>query len=195
MTHPMLYFGMWAACFAWHTEDKDLNSINHLHFGAPKVWYSVPAAYKAQVDKLAAAIAPEEFARCSQFIRHKQMVIHPSTLTAAGIPVFTTVQYPGDTILTMAGAYHCGFNTGLNLAESCNYATFNWLALASSAAACGCMPDAVCDALPCMKPDCHSCDTLAASCSAPPPRFELAWTHSMNDYDYCSRASHVRSCA
>ena len=45
ITQPMLYFGMWRAMFAIHTEDMDLFSINYLHTGAPKFWYAVPAKH------------------------------------------------------------------------------------------------------------------------------------------------------
>ena len=37
VTTPMTYFGMWKSFSGWHKEDIDLNSVNYLHFGAPKV--------------------------------------------------------------------------------------------------------------------------------------------------------------
>ncbi len=41
VTEPYLYFGTWKSHFGWHKEDLDLYSVNFLHHGAPKYWYSI----------------------------------------------------------------------------------------------------------------------------------------------------------
>lgn len=92
ITSPYLYIGMWRTSFAWHTEDKDLYSINYLHFGKPKTWFVVPPAYAKDLEKLLA----KEFQECPQHLRHKTTLIDPDTLRRYGIPVLETVQEAGE---------------------------------------------------------------------------------------------------
>lgn len=37
---PFVYFGGLWTLFGWHIEDGNLNSINYLHRGEPKIWYA-----------------------------------------------------------------------------------------------------------------------------------------------------------
>ena len=52
----------------------------------------------------------------------------PHVLTAAGVPVYRAVHEAGSFMITTPGAYHAGFNTGFNIAESTNFAFCDWLA-------------------------------------------------------------------
>lgn len=64
-----LYFGMWKSAFAWHTEDMDLYSINYLHFGEPKSWYSVPPEHGARLERLANNFFPNNYKDCPAYLR------------------------------------------------------------------------------------------------------------------------------
>ena len=44
ITSSMLYFGTFGSTFPWHTEDTDLPSVNYMHQGAAKIWFSIPAS-------------------------------------------------------------------------------------------------------------------------------------------------------
>ena len=138
-----LYFGMWRSCFAWHTEDMDLWSVNLLHEGADKFWYCVPPAYSARFEAMAHALAPELAQGCPRFLRHKNVLISPRRLREFGIPFRRFIQRPGDWVFNHPGAYHCGFNAGFNAAESINFATPEWVGLGRRTGFCTCRPDTV----------------------------------------------------
>lgn len=138
VTSPMLYFGQWRSLFAWHTEDMDLNSVNYLHFGAPKIWYAVAPQDAPRVEALARTSFGEESNKCSEFMRHKNILISPKQLTKAGIPYARAVQREREFMITFPRSYHSGFNCGWNCAESVNFATPRWVPFGRTATHCKC---------------------------------------------------------
>lgn len=120
---PYLYFGMWRATFAWHVEDADLYSINYIHFGAPKFWYSVPQEQAQKFERVMEGFFPTDRSKCSQFLRHKSFLASPRILASNGITLNRVAHMPGEFILTYPKGYHSGFNLGYNCAESINFAT------------------------------------------------------------------------
>ncbi|KAI9831229.1 MAG: hypothetical protein M1819_005157 [Sarea resinae] len=156
-----LYLGMWKASFAWHLEDVDLYSINYIHFGAPKQWYSISqadarrfeAAMKSKIpdpDSIFRSslkllgIWPNDAKNCSQFLRHKTYLISPALLQSQfNIKVNRLVHNEGEFVITYPYGYHSGYNLGYNCAESVNFATESWLEYGRIAKKCDCEHDSV----------------------------------------------------
>lgn len=134
-----LYLGMWKATFAWHLEDVDLYSINYLHFGAPKQWYSISQADARRFEAAMRSIWPTEGKACDQFLRHKAFLISPSHLKQYyNITVNKVVSYPGEFVVTYPYGYHSGYNLGYNCAEAVNFALDSWLPMGKIAKRCEC---------------------------------------------------------
>lgn len=134
-----LYFGMWKATFAWHLEDVDLYSINYVHFGAPKQWYSISQADARRFEAAMKNIWPQDAKACSQFLRHKGFLISPQHLLSHyGIKVNKVVSYPGEFVVTFPYGYHSGYNLGYNCAEAVNFALEPWLEMGKIAKRCEC---------------------------------------------------------
>jgi len=143
VTSPYLYMGMWRASFAWHVEDMDLYSINYLHYGADKIWYAVPHSEGEKLERLASSIFPDQARVCSQFLRHKSCVMHPSLLLAAGINLTRAVQHAREFVISFPYAYHSGFNAGLNCAEAVNFGSERWVPFGQRSKPCKCFSDSV----------------------------------------------------
>ncbi|KAI0099297.1 hypothetical protein GGR51DRAFT_535561 [Nemania sp. FL0031] len=134
-----LYLGMWKATFAWHLEDVDLYSINYLHFGAPKQWYSISQGDARRFETAMKSIWPTDAKACGQFLRHKAFLISPNHLQQYfNIKVNKVVSYPGEFVVTYPYGYHSGYNLGYNCAEAVNFALDSWLPMGKIAKKCEC---------------------------------------------------------
>eukprot|EP00887_Chlorella_sp_A99_P000860 scaffold5.g860.t1 len=141
VNQPYLYLGSWRSCFAWHTEDCDLHSVNYLHCGADKQWYVIPPAHRERFERLMRCLLGDLFCTCPEFMRHKELLVSPALLAVHNIPVVRVVHRPREFVVVYPGAYHSGFNHGFNIAESVNFATKLWLPIGAKAGYCECRPD------------------------------------------------------
>ncbi|KAI8977230.1 JmjC domain, hydroxylase-domain-containing protein [Mycotypha africana] len=138
---PYLYFGMWKATFPWHVEDLDLYSINYIHFGAPKQWYTIPTSSYQKFEKFMQNTFYQHYKGCHEFLRHKTFIVSPKVLEENNIPFQRCVQQPGEFMITYPYGYHAGYNLDFNCAESVNFATEAWLDIGKRAKRCTCLDD------------------------------------------------------
>uniref|UniRef100_A0A6A7G8Z7 Lysine-specific demethylase 5A-like n=1 Tax=Hirondellea gigas TaxID=1518452 RepID=A0A6A7G8Z7_9CRUS len=127
VTIPWIYVGMLFAAFCWHYEDDSLYSISYNHYGAEKVWYGVPGSHAEQMERVVKDALPDLFTDEPDLMMKLVTMLNPTILMAAGIPVTKAFHEPGQFMVTFPRSFHCGFNSGFNLAEAVNFATENWL--------------------------------------------------------------------
>jgi len=108
-------------------EDNYLYSINYVHTGHAKRWYGVPGSAAEQFEQTMRKELPELFERNPNLLHLLVTQLSPRYLIAAGVPVYTALQQSGQFVITCPRAYHAGFNTGFNCAESVNFALEDWL--------------------------------------------------------------------
>ncbi|XP_059443642.1 lysine-specific demethylase JMJ17 isoform X3 [Corylus avellana] len=124
---PWLYMGMLFSAFCWHFEDHCLYSMNYLHWGEPKCWYSVPGSEAQAFEKVMQKSLPDLFDAQPDLLFQLVTMLNPSVLQEHGVPVYSILQEPGNFVITFPRSYHGGFNLGLNCAEAVNFAPADWL--------------------------------------------------------------------
>ncbi|KAK2496853.1 LOW QUALITY PROTEIN: hypothetical protein MC885_002242 [Smutsia gigantea] len=141
---PYLCFGIWQTAFVRHTEDMELYSLNLLHFGAPKLWYTAPPEHGRFLDRLAEELFLASTCGCEAFLWHKAALLSPTVLRDHGIPFRVVTQEASVFIVTFPYGYPSGFHHGFHGAEAihCTEAIHgampHWVALGPTAAQCSC---------------------------------------------------------
>lgn len=128
--------GMEGTFFCAHTEDSDIASLNILLHGSPKIWYILPNEESQKFEKLFNDLTGHVKYKCDTVMRHKCYIIAPWVLVKFGIKFTKHIQLPGEIMFTMYGAYHFGFNCGLNVCESSNVASPKFVEFHSKALLC-----------------------------------------------------------
>ncbi|WCJ26280.1 Lysine-specific demethylase 5D [Euphorbia peplus] len=124
---PWLYVGMLFSSFCWHFEDHCFYSMNYMHWGEPKCWYSVPGSEVNAFEKVMRNSLPDLFDAQPDLLFQLVTMLNPSVLQESKVPVYSVLQEPGNFVITFPRSYHGGFNFGLNCAEAVNFAPADWL--------------------------------------------------------------------
>ena len=64
VTTSYVYVGSWKSMFCWHKEDMDLYSVNYLHAGASKYWYSIDLDCNEAFENYVRNLFPEKERMC-----------------------------------------------------------------------------------------------------------------------------------
>ncbi|KAI4303519.1 hypothetical protein MLD38_039134 [Melastoma candidum] len=124
---PWLYVGMLFSSFCWHFEDHCFYSMNYLHWGEPKCWYSVPGRESNAFEKVMRMSLPDLFDAQPDLLFQLVTMLSPSVLKQNGVSVYTVLQEPGNFVVTFPRSFHGGFNLGMNCAEAVNFAPADWI--------------------------------------------------------------------
>lgn len=128
-----------------------------------------PRAIRRLHNCLATSSSNINHTTCQNLLGHKYFLITPSWLKDQGIPfkvvcrlpsliiafaqpsyrqqrmfiiflfIWQVIQRAGESIILCPNAVHFGFNSGYNIAESCNFATESWIPYGIVAPRCRCL--------------------------------------------------------
>ena len=99
--------------FCWHVEDHFTYSINYMHFGDSKTWYTTPSSDAQKFEDVMREEMPDLFRRQPDLLFHITTMLSPQKLMERGIKVSMTHQRSGEFVVTFPQAYHAGFNHGV----------------------------------------------------------------------------------
>eukprot|EP00667_Euglena_gracilis_P002917 EG_transcript_2923 len=137
-SRPRLSIGEWGACHPWRPEPQDLYAAHCLHSGGPHTWYAVTAQDGRRLEHALGQRFPALARQCRAFWRHHHCLLTPAVLAAEGLAVYRAVLQEGELLVTFPGVHHCGFNHGMTVMETVNFAPLDWIPFGCHATNCSC---------------------------------------------------------
>lgn len=83
---PWMYVGMMYSAFCWHIEDHMFYSINYMHWGEAKRWYSVPAYATKAFEEAFHEWLPDQMAMQPDLLFQLVTLLSPEKLNQSGVP-------------------------------------------------------------------------------------------------------------
>ena len=105
--------------------EANLQCATIMWSGAPTVWMVTPPRHSDVLEfrvQKHFQIQP----RCSQFVRHENLIIPPSTLKAWGVDFTVFVQRPGEVVVTDHLAYYCLWRTDSSVSTTLHCCENDW---------------------------------------------------------------------
>ena len=126
VTQPRLELNSLFSVTGWHIEPHFLPLISYNHFSHPRIWYTCAASQSRKFLSALHDIVPR-LVNGNHILDPNCVLIPPAEFAAKDITVCRAVQKPGEFIITAPKSYICNFSLGLNINESVNFATEEWL--------------------------------------------------------------------
>ncbi|CAB3997744.1 Jumonji isoform X1 [Paramuricea clavata] len=120
ITSPTVNVQMVLSAETWHTPPHHFYTLEYLHQGESKIWYSVPSCSKDRFLEVVKAELNGEIGHM------KERMIHHSSLAKSGVSVYKVVQEAGQFIVKFPGAYHSSLSTGFAVSEFVSFASLSY---------------------------------------------------------------------
>ena len=133
-----LLAGQAKSIFPWHLDEQNKCSVNYLHFGGPKQWYSIPCTNTDQFLEILSKELSGNKENCPAFIKHQNIITSPDFLKNKNIKFNRVVQFQHEFIITFPYSLYSGFNYGYNFGESIEFILEQQTVVRKQPLKCGC---------------------------------------------------------
>eukprot|EP00058_Branchiostoma_floridae_P000943 XP_002586431.1 hypothetical protein BRAFLDRAFT_107742 [Branchiostoma floridae] len=127
VTAPWLLVGMLFTTSCWSCDSHKLPSIEYLHTGADKIWYSIPQSEHVKFRKAMHSLVPDLCSEGLCWLEKDAAMVPPSALLAEGVSLCRVEQKSGQYLVTFSGSYVANICCGYSVAEAVYFATLQWL--------------------------------------------------------------------